>query len=78
MPGSFHPLTIAISFAAARVILSFAFPCEPGRARCVVTYINPAPTQMIDGAEKPKILSKFAKRAARYNEFGCRGLIMPP
>jgi len=25
---------------------------------------------MIDGTEKPKIPSKFAKRAARYNEFG--------
>ena len=25
---------------------------------------------MIDGTEKPKILSKFAKHAARYNEFG--------
>ena len=27
---------------------------------------------MIDGKEKPKIPSKFAKRAARYNEFGCK------
>ena len=26
---------------------------------------------MIDGTEKPKIPSKFAKHAARYNEFGC-------
>ena len=26
---------------------------------------------MIDGTEKPKIPSKFAKRAARYNEFRC-------
>ena len=25
---------------------------------------------MIDRTEKPKIPSKFAKRAARYNEFG--------
>ena len=25
---------------------------------------------MIDGTEKPKIRSKFAKRTARYNEFG--------
>ena len=25
---------------------------------------------MIDGTEKPKIPSKFAKRAAGYNEFG--------
>ena len=26
--------------------------------------------KMIDGTEKPKIPSKFAKRVARYNEFG--------
>ena len=26
---------------------------------------------MIDGTEKPKIPSKFAIRAARYNEFRC-------
>ena len=25
---------------------------------------------MIDGTEKPKIPQKFARRAARYNEFG--------
>ena len=25
--------------------------------------------KMIDGSEKPKIPSKFAKRTARYNEF---------
>ena len=30
---------------------------------------NPACTQMIDGTENPKIPSKFAKRAARYNKF---------
>ena len=33
---------------------------------------NPAPTQMIDGTEKSKIPQKFAKRAARYNEFGSK------
>ena len=27
---------------------------------------------MIDGTEKPKISSKFAIRAARYNEFHCK------
>ena len=27
---------------------------------------------MIDGTEKPRIPSKFAKRAARYNEFGSK------
>ena len=40
-----------------------------------VICINPAPTQMIDGTEKPKIPSKFAKRAARYNEFGSKAPI---
>ena len=29
----------------------------------------PQPTQMIDGIQKPKIPSKFTKRAARYNKF---------
>ena len=29
---------------------------------------------MIDGTEKPKIPSKFAKRAERYNEFGSNPL----
>ena len=37
--------------------------------------INPAPTQMIDGIGKPKIPSKFAKRAACYNEFGSKAPI---
>ena len=27
---------------------------------------------MIDATEKPKIPSKFAKRTAQYNEFGCK------
>ena len=33
---------------------------------------SPASTQMIDGTGKPKIPSKFAKRAARYNEFNSK------
>ena len=36
---------------------------------CINPRINPAFTKMIDGTEKPKIPSKFSKRAARYNEF---------
>ena len=48
----------------SRVILS-----QAGRARYIVFCTNPAFTNMIDGTEKPKIPSKFAKRAARYNEF---------
>ena len=31
---------------------------------------------MIDGTEKPKIPSKFAKRAARYNEFRCKSSLI--
>ena len=31
---------------------------------------------MIDGTEKPKIPSKFAKRAERYNEFGSNPLAL--
>ena len=30
--------------------------------------------KMIDGTERPKILWKFAKPAARYNEFGYNSL----
>ena len=50
----------------SRVILS-----QAGGARYNVICINPAFTKMIDGTEKPKIPSKFAIRAARYNEFRC-------
>ena len=32
---------------------------------------------MIDGTEKPKIPSKFAKRAAQYNEFGYNECTFP-
>ena len=34
--------------------------------------------KMIDGTEKPKIPLKFAKRAARSNEFGYKNKIAPP
>ena len=51
----------------SRVILS-----QAGRARNIVISINPAFTKMIDGTEKPKIPSKFAMWAARYNEFRCK------
>ena len=53
-----------------------SFSCEALRARCVVICINSEPTQMIDGTEKPKIAMKFAKRAARYNEFACNDLAL--
>ena len=57
-----------ISFAIlepSKVILSQA-------GRYNVICINPAFTKMIDGTEKPQIPSKFAKLAARYNEFHCK------
>ena len=68
VPPSFdkNPLTIAISFAIlkqSRVILS-----QAGRARYIVICVNLVFTKMIDGTEKLKIPSKFAKRAVRYNE----------
>ena len=34
--------------------------------------------KMIHGTEKPKIPSKNAKRAARYNEFRCNVLVQDP
>ena len=45
-------------------------------ARYIVICINPAFTKMIDRTEKPKIPSKFAKRAARYNEFRCNSFCL--
>ena len=56
LPSTKSPLIIAISFAIleqSRVILSFVFAGQAGRVRCIVICINSAPTQMIDGTEKP-------------------------
>ena len=62
---SFHHRDfLRYSWAAAKVILS-----QAGRARHTVICINPAFTKMIEGTEKSKIPSKFAKRIAPYNEF---------
>ena len=54
----------------SRVILS-----QAARARYIVICTNRAFTKMIDGTEKPKIPSKFAKRAMWYNEFRCNTVI---
>ena len=54
---------------AVAVILS-----QAGWTRYIVSCINLAFTKMIDGTEKPKIRSKFAKRAAQYNKLHCKGL----
>ena len=59
-----HRHFLRYSWTAANVILS-----QAGRARHAVICINPAFTKMIQGTEKSKIPSKFAKRIARYNEF---------
>ena len=40
---------------------------QAGRTPYIVIGINPAFTKMIDGTEKPKVPTKFAKRVARYN-----------
>ena len=45
-----------ISFAILEqslVIISFVFAGQAGRVRYIVININSAPTQMIDGSEKP-------------------------
>ena len=68
LPPSFdkNPLFIPISFPIlkqSRVILS-----KVGWANYIVICINPTFTQMIDRTEKPKILSKFAIRAARCSQ----------
>ena len=62
---SFHHRDfLRYSWTAAKVILS-----QAGRERHTVICINPTFTKMIDGTEKSRIPSKFAKRIARYKEF---------
>ena len=51
----------------SKVILS-----QAGWGSDIVICFNPAFTKMIDRTEKPKIPTKFAIRAARYNEFRCK------
>ena len=66
------------------VLSQFCF-CGPSWAQArsnIVICINTTPTQMFYATEKPKILSKFAKCAARYYEpvvqgFNCRQLHLP-
>ena len=56
LPSTKIPLIITISFAIpeqSKVILSFVFAGQDGRARCIVICINPTHTQMIDGTENP-------------------------
>ena len=56
LPSTKSPLIIAISFAVLEqsgVILSFVFAGQDRRVLCIVICINSAPTQMIDGTEKP-------------------------
>ena len=56
LPLTKSPPTIAISVAILEqsgVILSFVFAGQARRVLCIVICINSAPTQMIDGTEKP-------------------------
>ena len=53
----------------SRVILSFVFAVQAGRARCIVICINPTHTQMIRTEQKNPF--EVCKCAGRYNEFGC-------
>ena len=56
LPLTKSPLIIAISFAILEqsgVILSSVFAGQARRVLCIVICINSAPTQMIDGTEKP-------------------------
>ena len=47
-------------------ILSYDFVGQAWRKRSnIVICINPAPTEIIDGKEKPKVPSNFTKRAKR-------------
>ena len=72
LPWTKIPLIIAISFAIlerSRVILSFVFAVQAGRARCTVICINPTHTQMFRTEQKN--LFEVCKRTGRYNEFDC-------
>ena len=61
-----NPFTIAISFAILEQPLeSFSAKLDEHFTLC----INPAFTKIIEGTEKSRIPSKFAKRIARYKEF---------
>ena len=56
LPSTKSPLNIVISstiLEQSRVILSFVFAGQVRRVLCIVICINSAPTQMIDGTEKP-------------------------
>ena len=65
-----HSPWIVISFTILEQ--SKVIPIQAGRGCYIVICFHPAFTKMIDGTEKPKILSKFVIRAARYNEFRCK------
>ena len=59
-------------FPSLRISQAGEAVCEGVALSIICDLHNPASTQMIDGTEKPKIPSKFAKRAARYSEFRCK------
>ena len=79
LPSTKISFTIEIPFAIidqSRAILSFVFAGEAGMGEGVALFFaSPPPpptTQMTDGTQKPKIPSKFAKHAARYNKLAVK------
>ena len=68
-PQKFHSSSRFRYSEQSRVILSFVFAVQAGRARCIVICINPTHTQMIRTEQKNPF--EVCKCAGRYNEFGC-------
>ena len=68
MSISIPPQKFQLTLLFPSLILSFVFASQARRACSnIVICFNPAPTQMLDGTEEPKMPFKFAKQAARYN-----------
>ena len=66
-------MAILLDHVGFRICFSHLVGITTGQS---VICINPVPIQKIDGKEEPKISLKFAKHAARYNEFGYKWLLI--
>ena len=76
LPSTKSPLIIAISFAIREqsgVILSFVFAGQDRRVIFIVICINSAPTQVIDGTEKP--IRSLQTRSAIQSSYQKRYLL---
>ena len=76
LPSTKSPLIIAISFAIREqsgVILSFVFAGQDRRVLFIVICINSAPTQVIDGTEKP--IRSLQTRSAIQSSYQKRYLL---